>query len=240
MTYDANKAVVLLSGGIDSSTCLALAADTFSEIIPVHFDYGQQTAELEQEMARQQREHLDEVTDADIHQMIVVDYKGVFSHFAEGVAEDGKDFDELTEEDGRSSGYVPMRNLHLIATGAAFADTRGAAAIFHGAQAGDEADYPDCRPNFMDRAAGAISQSLPDDRPLDLRVPLLNMGKPQVIDVAEEYGVNFKYTYSCYSEVEDYENPEPCGECPACVERAQAFNRSDVEDPYETEVTIND
>lgn len=226
-------AVVLLSGGIDSATTMALACQEFDKVIPVHFQYGQQTESLELQMAEDQRIHLSiEYPGTDVGRLRVVDYSPVFGYFAEGVADPDKDFDHMVEEDGRSSGYVPMRNLHLIATGAAFADKLGASAVYHGAQGGDEADYPDCRQSFMDAAAGAISRSLPDDQALDLRIPLINKEKFEVIKLGHDLGVDFRCTYSCYSEVEDIDDPTPCGECPACEERREAFEAAGIEDPY--------
>jgi 7-cyano-7-deazaguanine synthase len=237
--YDNNKAVVLLSGGIDSATCLAMASRSFKTIQPVHYNYGQQTADFEQKMAEKQARHLnEEYDDVEILPVKVIDYRSVFGEFAEGVAKDGKDFDDLEEEDGRSSGYVPMRNLHLIASGAAVADMEGAVAVYHGAQMGDEADYPDCRPDFMDSAAGAIKKSVPEERPMNLYCPLIGMDKPMVIAAAEDFGVDLSLTYSCYSEIDDPTDPEPCGECPACVERAEAFRKAGVADPFGTEVTL--
>lgn len=230
MTED--KAIVLLSGGIDSATCMALACKHFDKVIPVHVRYGQQTQALEHRMAEDQRIHLDvEYPETEVEEMRVVDYSPVMQHFGGGVADPDKDFSNLVEEDGRSSGYVPMRNLHLIATAAGFADVEGAIAVYHGAQGGDAADYPDCRPTFMDSAAGAISKSLPDDRALDLRTPLIAKEKFEVIKLAHDLGVDFSCTYSCYSEVEDMENPEPCGECPACIERREAFRAAGIEAP---------
>jgi 7-cyano-7-deazaguanine synthase len=233
-----DSAVVLTSGGIDSATCFALAAQVSDRVIPVHIRYGQQTADLELSMAKKQRSFYSGRFDCIIEDVQIVNYSSVFGHFAGGVAESGKDFDHLEEDDGRSSGYVPMRNLHLIATGAAFADTRDAEYVYHGAQAGDQADYPDCRETFMEAAENAISRSVPDEQRLELRTPLLKKDKPKVLMLASEIGVPLQYTYSCYTEVDDLDDPEPCGECPACLERAEAFDEAGLKDPHGTEVTL--
>jgi 7-cyano-7-deazaguanine synthase len=229
------KAIVLASGGMDSATCLAMACMHFDEIIPVHYDYGQQTADVEKRRAELQVNHLSNIyEDTVISQLEVVDYKPVFGHFARGTASDRESFTtedgELEEDDGRSTGYVPMRNLHLIATGAAFADIHDADAVYHGAQSGDEESYPDCRGEFMVAAGNAISRSVADGDTIDLATPLLNMTKEEVIKNGEKFGVAWEYTYSCYSET-DFEDPDPCGECPACVERIEAFDGLDINDP---------
>jgi 7-cyano-7-deazaguanine synthase len=230
-------AIVLLSGGIDSATCLAIAAQEFERVVPVHYDYGQQTADLEHRMAIEQRDHIADIyEDTEVEDVRVVEYAPVFTHFAQGVAGDRDSFvtesGELEEDDGRSTGYVPMRNLHLIGTGAAIADVESADAVFHGAQGGDEESYPDCRPEFMDAIAGAVNKSLADDDHVDVRVPLLHFSKEDVILAGTAHRVDWHYTYSCYEEVDDIRSPEPCGECPACVEREEAFEAAGVEDPH--------
>lgn len=225
-------AVVLMSGGIDSAVCMGIACQSHDWVIPVHFNYGQQTFDLEKRMAARQAHNFHKLYDSKVYTLQVIDYRQVFSHFAQGVANPDKDFDHLNEEDGRSSGYVPVRNLHLIATGAAIADVEGATHVYHGAQGGDAADYPDCRPEFMHKAAGAIGKSVPDSQELNLRTPLIHQSKVEVLEMGDEVGVEWQATYSCYRETE-WRDPEPCGECPACLERTEAFEEAGLEDPYD-------
>ncbi|MFB6282564.1 MAG: 7-cyano-7-deazaguanine synthase [Halobacteria archaeon] len=228
-----DRAVVLLSGGIDSATCLAMACVEFEEVIAVHINYGQQTADLEGSMAAKQTALLENDKPADVYPM-TIDYRSVMQNFAEGVAS-SRDFeaDKQTQQDGRSVGYQPMRNLHLIATAAGIADHNDASAIYHGAQGGDEADYPDCRPEFMTAAENAVNCSLADKEHIELRTPLIDMEKHEVIKRADELGVYLNHTYSCYEAIED-DDPEPCGECPACIERGEAFHLARVTDPFGT------
>lgn len=235
-----DTAVTLLSGGIDSATCLGVACNNNDHIIPVHYQYGQQTADVERQMAESQREHMaNQYPQVEIDSLNVVNYEPVFRHNAGGVADASKQFGHMTEDDGRSSGYVPMRNLHLIATGAAFADTNGATSVYHGAQGGDHADYPDCRPTFMSAVNNSINRSVPDGQTLELETPLLNLSKPEVLELSEEVGVAFEYTYSCYTNT-PVDDPEPCGNCPACLERAEAFSASSATDPFHTQKVVGD
>jgi 7-cyano-7-deazaguanine synthase len=232
-------AIVLLSGGIDSATCLAVAVSKHKHVTPIHYDYGQQTADLEERRARKLTQHFQEhITDTEVDDLTVVDYRSVFGHFAGGVASDRDSFvtedGELEEEDGRSTGFVPMRNLHLIATGSAFADVQGANYVYHGAQMGDEAAYPDCRPEFMGTTEKAVNYSMAPGQNICLMTPLIQKTKREVIQKGEQLGVPWQYTYSCYEEVDDLEEPQPCGECPACVERSEAFESADVTDPIGT------
>lgn len=224
------SAVVLLSGGLDSATCLAIASEHFDSITCLHFSYGQQTEELERKRAQQLVDHYRDV----VTEVVTVDYRDPFKHVASGVASDRDSFTtdsgELTEDDGRSTGYVPMRNLHLVATGAAFADDRGADAVFIGVQGGDEDAYPDCRPEFIEAVTEAVNNSLADTDEVSIRAPLLDYSKSDVVERAAVLDVPLEYTYSCYSAT-DPSDPEPCGECPACTERIEAFETAGIDDP---------
>lgn len=236
------KAIVLLSGGIDSATCLAMAIQQYDEVKPVHYNYGQQTADFEQNQALSLAAHF-RAEGHDVQSVELIDYSSVFSHFAGGVASDRDSFvtedGDLEEEDGRSTGYVPMRNLHLIASGAAMADVEDGDAVYHGMQQGDEASYPDCRPSFAAAAEEAINRSLADGDSVSVRTPLLHRSKVEVIQQGENLGVPWEYTYSCYEAIEDDE-PEPCGECPACIERGEAFKVARVDDPFGTPEAVQE
>jgi len=230
------KAIVLLSGGIDSATCLALALQHYDEVQPVHYNYGQQTAEFEEQQAVNLATHFSD-EGHNVHPVTTIDYESVFEVFGRGVASDRDSFvtedGDLEEDDGRSTGYVPMRNLHLLATGAGVADVTDGDALYIGVQGGDEESYPDCRAPFVTAAEQAINASLADDESLTLRAPLLHRTKVEVIQQGEDLGVPWEYTYSCYEAIED-EDPQPCGECPACVERGEAFHVARVTDPFGT------
>lgn len=228
-------AVVLMSGGIDSATCMGLACRAHGRIKPVFVRYGQQTESVEQRMAANQITNFrKEYPNVAIDELNVINYWSVFAHFAEGVVETDKTFEEETEDDGRSSGYVPMRNLHLIASAAGIADSMDAEAVYHGAQNGDAADYPDCRVSFIDAAMEAVNRSLPEGQTIDVLTPLIDLQKHEVIERGAEVGVDFAWAYSCYRET-DISDPNPCGECPACVERSEAFAEVDINDPYGVE-----
>lgn len=232
-----SKAIVLLSGGIDSATCMGMACQNHETVVPIHINYGQQTAELERQMAYNQCVNMaKQYPNTVIPRTRVIDYRDVMGHFSGGVASDRDSFEtddgELVEDDGRSTGYQPMRNLHLIATAAGIADIRDADALYHGAQGGDEADYPDCRPEFMHYAEMAVNKSLADGEEIDVKAPLIHLSKEEVIQAGDRVGVDFSATYSCYSSVDSISNPNPCGNCPACEERSEAFREAGVEDPY--------
>lgn len=220
---DDAKAFVLLSGGIDSAVCLHHAVQHYDDVAAIHYDYGQQTEPIEGRNAQHQ------AADTDVP-LYTLDYRGVFANFAEGTIED-KTYDRArTVDDGHSVGYVPQRNLHLLVTAAAVAEHHTTAGrsivLYHGAQAGDAADYPDCRPAFIDAAERAIAAST-DQHEITVKTPLLDRSKAGVIALGQELGVNWERTFSCYNDW----NGQPCGQCPACLERREAFEQAGIDDP---------
>ncbi|MFB6200140.1 MAG: 7-cyano-7-deazaguanine synthase [Candidatus Nanohaloarchaea archaeon] len=217
------KAFVLLSGGIDSAVCLQKAVNEFEEVEAIHFDYGQQTEEIERENAKQQCKE----QGLNLH---LIDYREVFAEFAEGTIRDQDYSSDNLSENQHSVGYVPQRNLHLLTSAAAKAEheteTGEEIALFFGAQAGDEEDYPDCRPEFVELAENAINEST-EQHKVEIKTPLLDKSKTEVLQEGESLGVNWENTFSCYND----EEKTPCGECPACVERKEAFDKVGFEDP---------
>lgn len=217
------KAFVLLSGGIDSAVCLKQALRDHEDVEAIHIDYGQQTEHIERRNAEKQAD------DAGIP-LHITDYRRVFKDFAEGTIED-KEYDRSrTSVEGHSVGYVPQRNLHLLVTAAAVAEhnteTGREIVLYQGAQNNDEADYPDCRPEFMDAAETAINRST-DQHSIRIENPLIELSKTEVIRLGEELNVDWNLTFSCYNDTEG----ESCGECPACIEREEAFKEAGVTDP---------
>ena len=222
-TTDNSKAFVLLSGGIDSAVCLQKAARTHDDLAAVHIDYGQQTEDIELGNAEEQAAELN-------IPLFTCDYRAVFGEFAEGTIEN-KEYDrEHTTEDEHSVGYVPQRNLHFLTTAAAIAEHNTESGeditIYHGAQQNDEEDYPDCRPTFIEAAENAINRST-YQHTIRLDTPIIDQSKPEVLRLGEKLGVDWELTFSCYNDVEG----EPCGECPACIEREEAFAEAEISDP---------
>lgn len=216
--------IVLLSGGIDSAVCLQIALRRMSEVRGVYFDYGQQSSIYEKEAS------LNQARNNDIH-LNIVDYEHVFGDFKEGLMDD-KWYTNEDEEGEHSSGYVPQRNLHFLTTACAIGEHMAIPntniILYYGAQAGDNEDYPDCRQGFIIAAIKALNKGT-DEHNISIEAPLIDMEKYEVIEKGEELGVNWNDTVSCYN----IERGLACGECPACVERREAFNIAGVEDPQE-------
>ncbi|OUJ18658.1 7-cyano-7-deazaguanine synthase [Methanonatronarchaeum thermophilum] len=215
--------VVLLSGGIDSAVSLALAKDQCEEVIGVHFDYGQSTHEEELDNSR-------ELSDYFGIDLLELNVRQVFNNFCSGTMEQ-KDYgsDKASDSHGQSTGYVHMRNLLLLSTTGAIADSKYSNReiyLYIGAQLDDEELYPDCRLGFLQSTEEAIDQSTLRNN-IKIKAPLIDKSKAEVIKLGDRLGVPFEKTISCYKLVDG----TPCKECPACVEREKGFKEAGVIDP---------
>ncbi|WP_160134693.1 7-cyano-7-deazaguanine synthase [Halococcus salsus] len=222
-TDTTSTAFVLLSGGIDSAVCLQRALRDHDQVEAIHIDYGQQTEAIERANAEAQADR----HDIPLHDC---DYRTVFAGFAEGTIEDKAYDRDLTTDERHSVGYVPQRNLHFLTTAAALAEHHTDAGepitLYHGAQRNDETDYPDCRPSFIEAAQSAVDRST-DQHSIRIRTPIIDRSKADVLHLGERLGVDWELTFSCYNDVDG----EPCGECPACIEREEAFEAAGLTDP---------
>lgn len=225
-TTDHHRAFVLLSGGIDSAVCLKKAFQEYDVVEAIHIDYGQQTESIERENAEKQADQLG----IPLH---TCNYRTVFKEFAEGTIED-KEYDrDQTTEEGHSVGYVPQRNLHFLTTAAAVAEHHSALGekiiLYHGAQHNDAEDYPDCRPEFIEAAESAIDRST-NQHDIHIKTPIISLSKEEILRLGEELDVDWSLTFSCYND----NDGSPCGECPACIERREAFAHAGLSDPVES------
>lgn len=217
------RAFVLLSGGVDSAVSLHEALNHHQHVEAIFFDYGQQTSKIERNNALEQTEE----AGIPFH---TSDYRRIFKQFAEGTVEN-RDYDHnQTLVEGHSVGYVPQRNLHFLTTAAAIAEhntpTSEEIVLYLGAQWGDRDAYPDCRPDFINSAQASLNEST-DQHTIKVEAPLIDLSKTEVLERGEELGVNWELTFSCYNDSDG----NPCGECPACVERKEAFERAGFQDP---------
>jgi 7-cyano-7-deazaguanine synthase len=214
------KAVVLLSGGLDSSTTLFFALDKGYKCECLSFDYGQRhKKELAQAraMARSARCSFTVVK-------ISLPWKGSsLLDRSLRVPQEG------LKNDSIPSTYVPGRNIIFLSFAASFAETAGAAKIFIGANAIDYSGYPDCRPSFLKAYEKALGQGLKtsvEGKPLRIEAPLVNLSKAQIVRLALKLDVPLHLTWSCYQG-----GKRPCGVCDSCRLRAKGFQEAGREDP---------
>ena len=233
-------AVVLLSGGLDSATTLAIARDAGYSCHAISFDYGQRHR-VELDAARRVGQHLGAAS----HRCIVID-QGNFRAVAPHTDDTGqgfrgsalteaidvpKDRDEARMTDGIPVTYVPARNTIFLSHALALAEVLDCADIFIGVNAVDYSGYPDCRPQFIrayEQMANLATRAAVEGRRLTIHTPLIDLTKAQIIQRGLSLGVDFAHTHSCYA-------PDaagrPCRRCDACILRQRGFKEIGLTDP---------
>jgi 7-cyano-7-deazaguanine synthase len=218
------KAIVLLSGGLDSSTCFLIARAEGYEIHALSFDYGQRHR-VELDRARRIAERYGAAS----HRITRIDFPAAASSALTDASIPvpkhalGKEPVPIT--------YVPARNTLFLAHALALAESLGAFDIFIGANALDYSGYPDCRPEFLDafeRTANLGTRAGIEGRAFRIHAPLLRMGKADIVRRAEALGLDFASTSSCYDPGAD---GAPCGSCDSCLLRQRGFDEAGVADP---------
>ncbi len=226
-------AVVLLSGGLDSATCLAIAREDGFVPHTVSFRYGQRH-EYELERAERLARELGSVS----HRMVDIN----LAQFG-GSALTDRSIDVPKSDSIDAIGdqipvtYVPARNTVFLSLGLALAETLGAKDIFIGVNALDYSGYPDCRGEFIEAfeqmANLATKAGVQDQSPMRIHTPLIDLTKGQIIARGLALGVNYAKTLSCY---DPGEGAKPCGHCDACLLRSKGFAENGMNDPALQEV----
>ena len=219
-------AVVLLSGGLDSATTLAIARSRGYETYALSFDYGQRH-KWELEAAKKIAESLG----AKKHLIVKID-KQIFRGSA---LTDDVDVPKSRSEKEIGRGipitYVPARNTIFLAHALAWAETIPAGHIFVGANAIDYSGYPDCRPEFIalfETLANVATKAGAEGARLRIHAPLIQMSKADIVRQAVELKVDLSLTHSCYDPLPD---GRACGECDSCRLRKKGFEDAGVKDP---------
>lgn len=224
---DAKKAIVLLSGGLDSATCLAIAKQQGFAMYAMSFRYGQRhTQELE--LARYQAstqgvvEHI--VIDIDLRP-----FKGSALTDSQLEVPKHDSVDEITTSIPIT--YVPARNTIFLSFALGWAESLGAKHIFIGVNALDYSGYPDCRPEyiaaFQAMANLATKTGVQEEAGITLHTPLIHWTKAEIIQRGLELGVDYRMTLSCYDPIEQ----QACGQCDACLLRRRGFEGNHLSDP---------
>ena len=223
----AKKAVVLSSGGIDSTTAMAIAKHEGYKIYSLSFFYGQRHAfELE---AAQKVANAIGITE---HHVINIDLKKIGGSSLTDDIDVPKDRDEQKMIREIPITYVPARNTIFLSFALAWAEVLKSSDIFIGVNAIDYSGYPDCRPEYVDafeRMANlATKAGVEGDIKIRIRTPLIRLTKAQIIQKGIELGVDYALTHSCY-------DPSPqglaCGRCDSCFLRRKGFKEAGVTDP---------
>ena len=226
MSEAKKRAVVLVSGGMDSAVVAAIARAQGFEVYALSVAYGQRHLS---ELAAAQRVAL--MTGATQHKTVDVDLRSI------GGSALTDDIDVPTDDDGHLIGtgdipstYVPARNTIMLSVALGWAEVLGAKDIFCGVNAVDYSGYPDCRPAFVEafeRLANLATKAGVEEGGLRVQAPLMAMTKADIVREGVRLGVDFSQTVSCYQA--DTEG-RACGHCDACLLRAQGFNEAGMAD----------
>lgn len=227
MITGARRAVCLLSGGLDSSTCLAIARRDGYECYCLSFDYGQRHAIELQAAARVAKQ-----LGASEHRIAKLDLR-VFGGSALTADIDVPKHRGLEHmASGIPVTYVPARNTIFLSFALAYAEVIGAADIFIGVNAIDYSGYPDCRPEFIrafEGVANLATRAAVEDRTrVAIHTPLISMTKADIVRAAVALGVDLSLTHSCY---DPGPGGTPCGSCDSCILRQKGFAEAGVNDP---------
>jgi 7-cyano-7-deazaguanine synthase len=221
------KAVVLSSGGIDSTTAMAIARGEGYEIYSLSFRYGQRHA-VEIDSARRVAAALG----AKEHVVMDIDLSGIGGSALTDDIPVPKSRSEKEIKSGIPVTYVPARNTIFLACALAWAEALEASAIFIGVNIMDYSGYPDCRPEYIQAfekmANLALKKTVEGTLRITIQTPLIKMTKADIIRKGGELGVDYRLTHSCY-------DPRPhgtaCGQCDSCILRKKGFREAGVRDP---------
>lgn len=223
------KALVLLSGGIDSTTCLALAIDQHGaeNVHTLSIYYGQKHNREMQSAWDVAKHYGVSYQRIDLAPIMQFSDCSLLKHSTHEIKHSSY-FEQLKELGGSGTveTYVPFRNGLMLSTAAAYALSLGAEIIYYGAHADDAAGsaYPDCTPEFTDAINEAIYQG--SGKKVSVNAPLIGLTKDQVVSLGLSLNAPYQLTWSCYEGME-----EPCGTCGTCIDRSNAFFLNGVSDP---------
>jgi 7-cyano-7-deazaguanine synthase len=224
------RAVVLLSGGLDSATALAVARDEGFECYALSFDYGQRH-DRELESARRVADALG----ARQHLVLRLDLRAIGGSALTADIAVPKSRSESEMSAGIPVTYVPARNTIFLSHALAWAEVLESSDIFIGVNALDYSGYPDCRPEYVqafERMANLATRAGVEGRMrLRIHAPLIDLSKAQIVRRGTELGVDFGLTWSCY---EPQPDGRACGRCDSCLLRRKGFREAGLRDPVAT------
>jgi 7-cyano-7-deazaguanine synthase len=226
---ESKKAVVLSSGGVDSTTLMAIAKEEGYEIFSLSFNYGQRhSCELDaaKKVAR--------ILGVQEHRIIDIDLGKIGGSALTDEIDVPKARSESEMKKEIPVTYVPARNTIFLSCALAWAEVLGASDIYIGVNAIDYSGYPDCRPEYIkafeNMANLAIKAAVEGNMKIHIRTPLIQMSKAEIIRRGMELGVDYRLTHSCYDPSPD---GKACGQCDSCLIRKKGFREAGVTDPAE-------
>ncbi len=229
MKDNSKKAIIALSGGMDSCVTTAIAKLDYDELFAFHANYGQRTLKRELQAFNDVADYFD------IKEKLIVD----FTHLTQigGSSLTDKNI-EVSKADLSSkeipTSYVPFRNANILSACASWAEVINAEAIFIGAVYEDSSGYPDCRPEFYKAFEKVIDIGTKPSTKIKIVTPVIYLSKDEIVKKGIELNAPFHLTWSCYQEEET-----ACGICDSCALRLRAFQKVGIEDPINYKVRPN-
>ena len=220
------RAVVLLSGGLDSSTTLALAKRDGFAVFALSVRYGQRHARELEAAAR-----IAQVVGVQEHRVIDIDLRAIGGSALTAAIDVPKNRSLADMSHGVPATYVPARNSMFLTLALGWAEVLGARDIFFGANVLDYSGYPDCRPEFIEafeRMANLATRAGIEGARFHVHAPLLRMTKREIVELAGQLGLDLALTWSCYDPTAE---GLACGRCDACQLRRKGFDEAHVKDP---------
>lgn len=215
------RAVILVSGGMDSCVTAAIAAHESTGLAFLHISYGQRTEERERQAFNQIADHfgVEKRLDISIEHLARIGSSSLTDEKIQ-VAEANLDSKEIP------TSYVPFRNANMLSIAVSWAEVIGAGSIYIGAVAEDSSGYPDCRPEFYEAFQRAIDAGTKPDTRIKIRTPIIHLSKAEIVKKGIELNAPLQLTWSCYRS-EDV----ACGTCDSCALRLRGFERAGEKDP---------
>ena len=223
MSKKSNKALVLLSGGLDSSVVLSVCQDKGYDIYAISFDYGQRH-KVELEYAKFQATFFNCIS----HEVFKMEFYGGSALTDDIKVPKNRDSHSMSKDIPVT--YVPSRNIVFLSFASGYAECHDIDNIFLGVNAIDYSGYPDCRKNFIDNFEKLINKSTKkglEGSKFKINTPLINLSKKDIIKLGHKNGVDFSMTSSCYSP----KLKKNCGVCDSCLLRKQGFEEAGLKDP---------
>ena len=211
----------MLSGGMDSALCAAMAMNRGYEVAALHLNYGQRTQE------RELKAYNDLCAHFKINKKLVVDVGHLAQIGSSSLTDESIDVAEadLNSKEVPSS-YVPFRNGNILAIAASWAEVLGAEAIFAGAMQLDSSGYPDCRTEFFEAYEKAVNLGTKPGTKISIVTPIIDFTKKDIVENAAKFNIPLELTWSCYQNTE-----KACGVCESCALRLRGFQLARIDDP---------
>ncbi len=215
------KAVVCLSGGMDSCVCAALATAGHESVYFLHGDYGQRTEKVERERFHALTSHFGATG------KLVCNLRHLAEIGGSSLTDTAIEVSDADLESSRiPSSYVPFRNAHFLSVAVSWAEVLGAGSIYVGAVEQDSSGYPDCRREFYDAFEKVVELGTKPETAIRILTPLIELKKSEIVLLGHKLDAPFQLTWSCYRS-ED----AACGTCDSCALRLRAFREAGIEDP---------